>query len=71
MTAGTYRYESELTRGLRAEGKAALLLDVLRARGLAVSEETEARIRSCTDSGTLTTWAKRAVTVDSADEIFG
>lgn len=70
MSAGTYRYESELTRGLRAEGQATTLLEVLRARGIEVSEETEARIRSCVDSDTLTDWAKRAVTVNSADEIF-
>lgn len=74
-----YPYQSELAEYLRSEGEAKgeakgeanMLLRVLRARGIEVSEDVEARIRSCTDSGTLATWAQRAVTVDSAEEIFG
>lgn len=69
-----YPYQSELAEELRTEGQAkgqaAMLLEVLKARRIEVSEEAEARIRSCTDSDTLTTWARRAVAVDSADEIF-
>jgi len=74
-----YPYQSELAEELRTQGRAegwsearaASLLEVLRARGLEVSEETEARIRSCTDSDALTAWLQRAVAADSADEIFG
>lgn len=70
-----YPYQSELAEYLRSEGEAQgeanMLLRVLRARGIEVSADAEARIRACTDPDTLATWAQRAVTVDSADEIFG
>jgi len=74
MTAHTYRYESELTEELRAEGRAegqaTMLLRVLQARGLDLSDELRERILSCSDSETLNAWADRAVIAKSADEIF-
>lgn len=70
MIAEKYEYQSELTEYLHAEGGAIMLLKVLRARGIDVSREAEERILSCKDTVTLDTWIERAVTVDSADDIF-
>lgn len=70
MIAEKYEYQSELTEYLHAEGGAIMLLKVLRARGIDVSREAEERILSCKDTATLDTWIERAVTVDSADDIF-
>lgn len=70
MIAEKYEYQSELTEYLHAEGRAAMLLDVLRARGIDVSSKAEERILSCKDNKTLTTWAQRAATADSLDEVF-
>ncbi|GII58950.1 hypothetical protein Pth03_73390 [Planotetraspora thailandica] len=54
----------------RAEGEAAAVLAVLDARGLEVSSDTRDRITSCDDLNVLETWIHRAVTVNSADELF-
>lgn len=73
-----YPYQSELAEELRAQGeaqgqakgRAAAVIDVLRARGIAVSEDAEERILACTDADVLVAWTQRAVAVDSADQIF-
>jgi predicted transposase YdaD len=54
----------------RAEGEAAMLLRVLAARGFAVPDDVQQRVRSCTDIAQLETWGDRAVTAKSLDEIF-
>jgi hypothetical protein len=54
----------------RAEGEAEAVLRVLRARGLQVTADQEARIRACSDLPTLESWLDRAVTVTSADELL-
>jgi hypothetical protein len=46
-------------------------LVVLRARGLVVSPEVEERVKRCTDIALLDEWLRRAVTVTSAEQIFG
>lgn len=61
--------QQSFNRGRVAE-KAAGVLDVLDARGLAVSEEQRERIAACTDLETLKHWHGRAVTVASTDELF-
>nr|MCU0687583.1 Uma2 family endonuclease [Polyangiaceae bacterium] len=53
--------------GLR-EGKAAALLTVLAARGLAVDDETRARLEACADPAQLDRWLARALTAASARE---
>jgi hypothetical protein len=55
----------------KAEGEARLVLRVLSARGLQVSAEIRERVLSCTDTGQLETWAERAATAGSIDEVFG
>ncbi|GAA4595440.1 hypothetical protein GCM10023194_64890 [Planotetraspora phitsanulokensis] len=54
----------------RAEGEAAAILAVLDARGLEISSDTRDRITRCDDLNVLETWVRRAVTVNSADELF-
>jgi hypothetical protein len=54
----------------KAEGEARLVLRVLSARGLQVSAEIRERVLSCTDTSQLETWAERAATADSIDEVF-
>ena len=54
----------------RATEKAAAVLDVLDARGLAVSDAERERIVSCVDLETLTRWHRRAITIASTDELF-
>ncbi|GIH72643.1 hypothetical protein Mth01_48960 [Sphaerimonospora thailandensis] len=53
-----------------AEGEAKAILTVLDARGMEISPETRDRITRCNDLDLLTTWVRRAATVNSADEIF-
>lgn len=54
----------------RAEGKAEALLEILRVRGLAVTEAQRARVLGCTDLSVLARWLTRAVTASSADEVL-
>lgn len=53
------------------EGQADVLVSVLRARGIEVSEEDERRIRKCNVPSTFTYWARRVVTADNAGDMFG
>lgn len=74
----TYEYESDFARRYygqgktegRSEGEAKALLRVLAARGIAVSDDARARITACADLDQLERWLDRAVSVDSADELF-
>ncbi|HEU4412802.1 MAG TPA: HEPN domain-containing protein [Polyangiaceae bacterium] len=51
-----------------AKGKAAALLTVLAARGLAVDDATRGRIEACADPARLDRWLARALTAASARE---
>ncbi|MDX6415382.1 MAG: hypothetical protein QOG28_2 [Trebonia sp.] len=54
----------------KAEGKAEAVLKLLDARHLAPSQEQRQRVTSCTDSAQLDLWFDRAITADSADDVF-
>jgi len=54
----------------RAEGRASAVLTVLRARNIEVGPDAEQRILACTDLAELDEWTRRAVTVQSVDELF-
>lgn len=54
----------------KTEGEATLLLTLLDARGIAVSDEIRARITSCSDPGQFDVWTRRAAVAGSADEVF-
>ncbi|MGP4026870.1 hypothetical protein [Actinomadura sp. 3N407] len=76
VSTGTAEYKFKSDLFLRhqaigkAEGEAKMVLVVLEARGLSVSDEARERIMACTDEEQLTEWATRAVTAGSADELF-
>jgi hypothetical protein len=55
----------------KAEGEAHIILRVLAARGFEVPTNTREQVLSCTDFGQLETWADRAVTATSVEEVFG
>jgi hypothetical protein len=54
----------------RADSAARVLLTILAARGIAIPEQTRARIDECADSDQLESWAARAATSTTADEVF-
>ncbi|MBN1210697.1 MAG: hypothetical protein JXB05_37965, partial [Myxococcaceae bacterium] len=54
----------------RHEGERAALFEVLDARGLKVDARTRQQIMACTDLSQLKVWLRRAVTVESTQELF-
>lgn len=54
----------------RAQGEAKALLRLLERRAVNVPEEAQERIRACTDIDQLDRWFDRAVTAESAEELF-
>ncbi|MER6942394.1 hypothetical protein ABT294_00090 [Nonomuraea sp. NPDC000554] len=74
MTTKTYRYQSEFAEQLRAEGRAEEaahnVLVVLKARDIPVDDSARERIMTCNDIDLLTKWIRRAITAQSAEELF-
>lgn len=74
MQASKYEYQSEFARkyfyGGKAEGKAEVLLRLLRLRGFVVDDEVEARVSACKDDAQLNTWADKVLTAASLDELL-
>ncbi|MFI6712630.1 hypothetical protein ACIBF7_39745 [Nonomuraea sp. NPDC050478] len=54
----------------RAEGTARVVLLLLETRGFALPDDIRARITACTDLDQLETWATRAVTAHTLDDLF-
>ena len=54
----------------KAEGKALSLLTVLSARGLDITERHRDIILSCTDDNLFDQWLRRAVAIDSVEQLF-
>jgi hypothetical protein len=83
MEKGKYEYQSDFARKYvaqgreegreegRQEGEAGALLEVLDARGLEVDAQARQRILSCTDLATLKSWLRKAVRVQTVEELFG
>ncbi|MEU1485290.1 hypothetical protein [Streptomyces sp. NPDC005752] len=67
-------FRSESSQRLRAEGKAEgkaeAVVQVLEQRGIAVADGVRARIDACTDTDTLARWLARALTAETAEELF-
>ncbi|MEV2277297.1 hypothetical protein AB0I72_17100 [Nocardiopsis sp. NPDC049922] len=67
-------YHSPWADSLRAEGKAegeaAMLLRVVKARNIHVTEEARARIIGCRDLTQLEAWADRVPSITSIDQLF-
>lgn len=74
MESGTREYKSDFARRYYSQGEAKgevkLILAVLSARGISVSEQVHTRISECTDLEQLETWGRRAATADSIDDLF-
>ena len=74
MAQGNYEFQSDFAKKHRAAGmaagKAEGVLQVLDARGVAVSAEHKARVLGCADVAILDRWIRKAVTVASAEELF-
>ncbi|WP_329097738.1 hypothetical protein OG979_19735 [Actinomadura citrea] len=73
-----YEWQSEFAITHRAEGRAegevegevkALLL-LLEARGLDVPEDVRSRVQGCTDLEQIERWIQRAVSADTAEDLF-
>lgn len=54
----------------RADSATRVLLAILAARGIAIPEQARARIAECADPDQLESWATRAATSTTADEVF-
>lgn len=64
------RLQAEAIAKGEAEGRAEDVLLVLHARGIAVDDAAEARIRACGDAAVLARWLVRAVTAVQIDDLF-
>ena len=71
---GGYEFQSDFAKTYfgreRAEGEARAVLLVLKARGLAVSEDARQRMLACQDIAQLDRRVERAATVSDAAELF-
>jgi len=78
MATGTYEYMSDFVRRNvnqgraegRAEGEANALLLLLAAREIEVTDDARARITACADLDQLDAWIRRAVAIDTIDDLF-
>jgi hypothetical protein len=78
MKSGNYEYQTEFVRKWvdqgrqegRQEGEAIALFEVLDARGLEVGAEARQRIQACTDLAQLKSWLRKAVKVESVQQLF-
>ena len=68
------RYEADVfRRGVEqgeARGKAASILAILAARGLAITEEARSRIQGCDDLAQLDAWLAKVLTAATVDGLF-
>jgi hypothetical protein len=66
-------FEKGIEKGIekgRAASMAAAVIDVLGARGLALSNSQRERIVGCTDLAMLTRWIRLAATISTTDALF-
>jgi len=54
----------------KAEGEAKALIEILKRRGMTVTDEQQRQIVACTDLPTLDRWLDRAFSVTAVDELF-
>ncbi|WP_067827536.1 hypothetical protein [Nocardia inohanensis] len=83
LTTSVYRYQTDFAKGYYAEGEAVgraegeavgetkAIFIILRQRGIAVPDAVRDRIAACTDLELIEGWVARALTVTSAEELFG
>lgn len=54
----------------KAEGKAEAILEILAQRHITVPHETRDRITACADQDQLTTWLRRAISIESINDLL-
>ena len=54
----------------RTDSATRVLLTILAARGIAIPEQAHARIAECADPDQLESWATRAATSSTIDDVF-
>ena len=74
MQTGKYEYQSDFVRKHyfqgKAEGKAELLLKLLRLRGFIVDAALEARVHACHDAAQIDAWAEQVLSATSLADVF-
>lgn len=55
----------------RCQGEARMILQLLDRRGIDATPQQREWIEQCTDEATLMEWFNRAITAETADEVFG
>jgi hypothetical protein len=66
----TTTFKDDFIDRYKAEGAAGMVLRILAARGIEVPGPVRERVRSCTDLGQLETWADKAATAASLQDVF-
>jgi len=78
MTAGTHEFRSDFASRYYRQGEAdgeingtrRMLLAVLVAREIEVSDRADSCIANCGDLRTLESWVRRAATADSIEDVI-
>ncbi|MCF4138732.1 hypothetical protein L1856_21415 [Streptomyces sp. Tue 6430] len=74
MTAMQYFWRHPLAEQVREEGRletrAEMTLNILEWRGVPVSDAIRHRVETCTDEDLLKLWARRAMDVSQAEDLF-
>ncbi|MFI6299610.1 hypothetical protein ACIBEJ_49005 [Nonomuraea sp. NPDC050790] len=63
-------YRGEYARSISVATEARVVIKVLKARGIPVTDQQQERIQACSDADTLDRWVKRAGLVTTANELF-
>ncbi|WP_175408790.1 hypothetical protein [Streptomyces sp. TRM64462] len=64
-------YKSPLSDGIRAESRAEDILLILEQRDISVPDSVRQRVNDCEDPEVMRSWLLRALTVTSAEKLFG
>jgi hypothetical protein len=65
----TEAHQRAYDRG-KSEGKAEVIIEILRRRGVVVADEQQHQICACTDLATLDRWLDRAFSATSVAEVL-
>ncbi|MEZ4451700.1 MAG: hypothetical protein R3B09_19695 [Nannocystaceae bacterium] len=79
MQTGRYEFQSDFARKYfaegeakgKTEGKAEVLLDLLKHRGIVITDEDRRRVAACSDDAQISAWIVRVLTADSREAVFG
>ncbi|MEU4619158.1 hypothetical protein AB0G04_04135 [Actinoplanes sp. NPDC023801] len=71
MTTTDHPYKSEWAQRQYAAGEAHSIIKVLKARGIDVSDEAQAKITACIDRAQLDQWLERATVAERVEDLGG